>query len=129
MARILGLDLGERRTGVALTDPAGMIALPRAVLLGDPVPQVAELVRAEGVERVVVGDPLSLSGGETAQTRAARATVERLRAALSVPVEMIDERLTSVEASRARRDAGLRGGGSVDAEAAALLLAAYLARK
>lgn len=126
---MLALDYGSARCGCALSDPTGSLATPL-----DPVPRpgtraglraLRALVEDRGVERVVVGLPLALRGGDTAQTREARAFAERLRAALGpgVPVELYDERFTTVIAQRA--------GGAATSEhsrAAAVLLDDWLAR-
>ena len=127
--RVLALDYGSARCGCALSDPTGTLATPI-----DPIERPAtrrgfarliELVRDREVERVVVGLPLGLSGVDTAQTREARAFADRLAAAVSVPVEMYDERFTTAIASRF-------GGGdavaSEDSRAAAVLLEDWLAR-
>jgi putative holliday junction resolvase len=125
--RVLALDYGSARCGCALSDPTGTLATPI-----DPVERpatrkglarLAALVRERGAERVVVGLPIGLSGRDTAQTREARAFAERLSAALSVPVELFDERFTTAIAARAR-DART----SEDSRAAAVLLEDWLAR-
>lgn len=131
MPRTLALDLGDRKTGVAVTDPAGTMALPHSILRGDPVPQVLALVAELGVGTVVVGRPRALSGAETDQTATVDRTVVRLRAALgdAHPVVLVDERLSSrqVQSERAAIGASRRARRSDDdAEAATLLLADYL---
>ena len=128
--RVLALDFGSARCGCALSDPTGTLATPI-----DPIERPAtrrgfarltELVRDRGVERVVVGLPLGLSGADTAQTREARAFADRLAAAVPVPVEMYDERFTTAIAARA--GGGGRERTSEDSRAAAVLLADWLAR-
>ena len=125
--RVLALDYGSARCGCALSDPTGTLATPI-----DPIERpatrrgfarVTELVRDRGVERVVVGLPLGLSGADTAQTRETRAFADRLAAAVRVPVELFDERFTTAIAQRS-------GGGraSEDSRAAAVLLEDWLAR-
>jgi putative Holliday junction resolvase len=124
--RVLALDYGSARCGCALSDPTGTLATPI-----DPVERpgtrrglhrMTELVRERGVERVVVGLPLGLSGADTDQTREARAFAARLADAVAVPVEMYDERFTTAIAARA---AGERT--SEDSRAAAVLLEDWLA--
>ena len=124
--RVLALDYGSARCGCALSDPTGTLATPI-----DPIERpttrrgfarVTELVRDRGVERVVVGLPLGLSGADTDQTREARAWADRLAAAVSVPVELYDERFTTAIAARSP------GRTSEDSRAAAVLLEDWLVR-
>lgn len=124
--RVLALDYGSARCGVALSDPTGTIATPlepiERVATRAGLGRVAALVRERGVERIVVGLPLSLAGSETSQTAETRAFVERLRARLpDVPVELHDERLTT---RLAARDPSRRA--SEDSRAAAHLLQSWL---
>jgi putative Holliday junction resolvase len=124
--RTLALDHGSARCGAAVSDPTGTLATPlEPVLRPDTrkgLQRVRELVAETGAARVVVGLPLSLSGTDTDQTRAARAFAERLDALVDVPVELYDERFTTRIAAR--------GGGSAseDSRAAAVLLDDWLAR-
>ena len=125
--RVLALDYGSARCGCAVSDPTGTLATPI-----DPIERpatrrgfarVTDLVRDRGVERVVVGLPLGLSGADTDQTRETRAFADRLAGAVRVPVEMFDERFTTEIAARAA-DART----SEDSRAAAVLLEDWLAR-
>jgi putative Holliday junction resolvase len=125
--RVLALDYGSARCGCALSDPTGTLATPI-----DPIERpatrrgfarVTDLVRDRGVERVVVGLPLGLSGADTDQTRETRAFADRLAGAVRVPVEMLDERFTTAIAARSG-DART----SEDSRAAAVLLEDWLAR-
>jgi putative Holliday junction resolvase len=122
--RVLALDHGSARCGVAVSDPTGTLATPLdPVLRPDTrkgLQRIRALVEETGAGRVIVGLPVSLSGGDSAQTRAARAFAERLRAALPVPVELYDERFTTSLARQAGGDA------SVDSRAAAVLLDEWL---
>jgi putative holliday junction resolvase len=124
VTRVLALDHGRARCGVAVSDPTGTLATPlEPVLRPDTKKGLARLralVQETGAERVVVGLPVSLSGGDSDQTREARAFAERLRGVLSVPVELYDERFTTSLA----RQAG--GSGSLDSRAAAVLLDEWL---
>lgn len=132
--RVIGLDLGARRIGVAVSDPSGTIASPHSVLARGPDPEshrraVAALVEELGAERVVVGLPLSLDGTAGPAALAAKEEAEALAAALPVPVETWDERLTTVSAERALREGGVRGPARrrvVDKVAAAVLLQSWL---
>jgi putative Holliday junction resolvase len=123
--RVLALDYGSGRCGVALSDPTGLLATPL-----EPVQRpatrrglgrIATLVREQEVERVVVGLPVSLRGGDSAQTEEARAFAARLETVLDpIPVELYDERFTTTLAQRAG------GSASEDSRAAAVLLTEWL---
>jgi putative Holliday junction resolvase len=130
--RVLALDYGSARCGAALSDPSGTLATPLGAV---PRPRSAAgmealraLVGEHGAERVVVGLPLSLSGGETEQTRRTRAFAAALGRALGgrVPVELYDERLTTRMAQRVDRASGAQGRADEDSRAAALLLQDWL---
>jgi putative pre-16S rRNA nuclease len=122
--RVLALDHGTARIGCALSDPTGTLATPLPVIEPPEAKLVAELVAEHGVERVVVGLPLHLSGEEGSQAALARGFCAELEAMLSIPVETYDERLTTRMAEMSRR-----GGATAapDSLAAAHLLEAYLA--
>jgi len=131
--RVLGLDIGEKRIGVAVSDPSCTIASPLRVLdaapvLGDGAP-IVRLVDEYEVELVVIGLPCSLDGSEGPQAARVRAAGTRLASFLSVPVVYHDERLSSAEASRVMGAAGLSDRekrGSLDMVAAAVFLQSYL---
>jgi len=134
---VVGLDLGERRVGVAVSDRGGTVAVPHSTLArtGDPAADRAALVALVdelGAELVVVGLPLSMDGRRGPAARAAAAEADALAAALSprpVPVETFDERLTTVTAERHLAEAGRRGRARrrvVDQSAAAVMLQAWL---
>ncbi len=128
-ARLLALDPGERRVGVAVSDELGLYAHPRPALIGlgqGLVEAVARLVEDEGISEVVVGLPLRLSGGDSEQTASARALVASLRKRLRVPVTEWDERLSSVQAARAVKGSRRQRSGELDSAAAALVLQAAL---
>ena len=120
---MLALDHGTVRIGCALSDPSGTLATPLPVIEPPEARAVAELVDEHGVERVVVGLPLHLSGEEGSQAGLARSFCHELEAMLSVPVETYDERLTSRMADASRRSGSKA---SRDSLAAAHLLEAYL---
>lgn len=130
--RVLGLDLGDVRIGVAISDPDRRLALPLGTIhTGAPadVKAVASLVRDHDVTLVVVGHPLLLSGEAGERARHAEAFAEALRSFLDVPVVLHDERLSTVEAERALREAGARGRrrrAAVDRSAATVILQAHL---
>jgi len=122
--RVLALDYGSARCGVAVSDPSGTLATPLEPVLKPGtrrgLQRLAQLVAELGAERVVVGLPISLSGADSAQTRETRAFAERLRAVVDVPVELYDERFTSSLAQQAG------GTASLDSRAAAVLLDEWL---
>lgn len=134
--KVLALDVGERRIGVAVSDPTGTLARPlKALARGsreEDVTAIAALVAAEGAELVVVGRPLSLDGSEGPQARRVARYAEMLAARLPVPVVLWDERYTTAEAEeilrrrseKQRRHA--RAVGDLDAIAAAVILQSYL---
>ena len=130
--RVLGLDVGQARIGVAVSDDRRRLAVPiGTVRTGAPqdLKAVAALVREHGATDVVIGLPLSLSGREGEAADHARAFAEALRGFLQIPVHLQDERLTTVEAERALRRAGIGGRTRrevVDQTAATLILQAWL---
>jgi putative Holliday junction resolvase len=132
--RILALDLGTRRIGVAVSDATETLASPRPLIerSGDRPRdhrRIADVVAEEEAGLVLVGMPLSLDGGEGPAAAAARAEVDELRGVLAVPVEVHDERLTTVTAHRLLAEQGLDSRerrSRVDGAAAAVLLQAWL---
>lgn len=123
----LGVDVGRVRVGVARSDPHGMLATPVETLArrDDVVAGIRRLRDEHEAVEVIVGLPLSLSGGETASTDDSRAVAEALAAALPVPVRLVDERLTTVSAARGLRESGRTAKSSrsvVDQAAAVILL-------
>jgi putative Holliday junction resolvase len=119
--KVLALDYGSARTGVAVSDPTGTLARPLRVVeraaSEDGLKELAELVRTEDVNRVVVGLPLTLRGERGEQARETERFAEALEAILDVPVERFDERFTTTLAGP---------GTDEDARAAAHLLTSYL---
>ena len=130
--RVLGLDLGDARIGVAISDPDRRLAVPLGtVRTGAPadLKAIADLVREHDVALVVVGHPLLLSGEAGARARHAEAFAEALRSVLGVEVVLHDERLSTVEAERALREAGASGRRrreAVDRSAATVILQSFL---
>jgi putative Holliday junction resolvase len=116
--KVLALDYGSARTGVAVSDPTGTVARPLGVVeaVGGPAgfDRLLEVIELEGPEQIVVGLPLTLRGEHGAQARETEQFVQALREALDVPIERYDERFTSTLA------------GGDDARAAAHLLSSYL---
>lgn len=133
MRRILGIDYGERRMGLALSDPLGMLAssLETVTVNGDTdaARKVAEVCRARDVGRVIVGLPLNMDGTSGPMAQRVQAFVERLRTLLTLPVEACDERLTTRMAERVLLDADVsraRRKEVRDKMAAQLILQSYL---
>ena len=124
MSRVLALDHGEARCGVAVSDPTGELVTPLNVVERPDtrrgLSQIANLVREREAELVLVGLPLTMAGEEGAQAQAARSFAEKLAKAVDVPVELHDERLTTRMADRT---------GGNDSVAAAHLLESWLMKK
>jgi len=122
--KVLALDYGSARTGVAVSDPTGTLARPLGVVeqVGTEagMAQLLELIRAENPERIVVGLPLTMRGERGEQARETEQFVETLRGATAVPVESFDERFTTDLAEQTPSAA------PEDARAAAHLLSGYL---
>jgi putative holliday junction resolvase len=135
--RVLGVDLGERRIGVAVSDSGGLLASPRCTIMRSADPgadraRVAALVAETGAKKVVVGLPVGLDGSSGRAARAAEEEARALAGLLSaegVGVETFDERFTTVSAERQLAEAGHRGQARrrvVDQAAAAVMLQAWL---
>jgi putative pre-16S rRNA nuclease len=122
--RALALDYGAARCGVAVSDPSGTLATPLEPVVrpGTKIGlrQIAALAHELGAERIVVGLPVSLSGGDSAQTRETRQFADRLAAVTKIPIELYDERFTTSLAQQAGGEA------SLDSRAAAVLLDEWL---
>lgn len=133
--RVMALDVGSKWIGVAVTDETGSIAMPHSVLTRQreghriDVARLRGVVRELGVGRVVVGLPLNMDGSEGPSARMARAFADSLGRALSVPVDLHDERLSTFAAREAALEAGTGGPAlrrRVDDVAAVFLLRDYL---
>jgi putative holliday junction resolvase len=137
--RILGIDYGTRRIGLALSDPTGTVAQPFPTLLRrpgkrPPVQALLELVQQQKIAEIVIGLPLDLSGEETEWTAEVRDFGAKLAQRCGVSVSYLDERMTSVQAEKAVRSLGLKRSereqkSRVDAAAAILILQTYLDRR
>ncbi|MBI4180726.1 MAG: Holliday junction resolvase RuvX [Chloroflexi bacterium] len=133
ITRRLGLDIGDKRIGVALSDTMGILASPLTIIDNDDEQQALEaiiaIINQNQVGQIVVGLPRLMSGSLGEQAEKVRAFVQRLSSLTEVPVEFRDERLTTVSAKRLMRAAGTkksRGKTRDDAIAAALILQSYL---
>ena len=123
--KVLALDYGSARTGVAVSDPTGTVARPLGVVekagAETGLAELARIARDEAVERVVVGLPLTMRGNRGEQAAETEQFVEALRGVIAVPIELFDERFTTVLAERTPSAVA-----AVDALAAAHLLSDYL---
>ena len=131
--RVLGVDFGRARIGVAVSDELGMLAHPLETIPGarleTAAKRIAQLAREKDVEQVVLGMPRHMNGEMGAAAAEVNAFAERLRAVLPCPVTMWDERLTTTAAHRALRDSGRKTRqtrGVVDQVAAQMILQGYL---
>ena len=131
--RVLALDIGEKRVGVAVSDPAGAVASPVAVLPAAEVEGMAapfrRVIEDWEPELLVCGLPRTLAGEDGPQAERVRAIAEKIAASCALPLEFADERLSSAEAKRILREQGLSEKemrGKVDAIAASLFLQSWL---
>jgi len=133
LSRILGVDYGGRRIGLALSDPLWIIAKPFKVIdrkkTEDYLSAILEIAKENDVERIVVGVPLTLRGEHSQQTEIVNKFIEELFSVGKIRVIPIDERLSSVAAKLSLREQGVKTGhekGRVDETAAAIILQEYL---
>ncbi len=139
MSRILGIDFGERRIGLALSDPTGTIASPFGTLTRRPGKRppwvdLDRVVRENEVVGAVIGLPLALSGEDTDWTRTVREFAAEFERRSGLPTHLLDERMTSVLAEREVRSSGLRRTqrerkDRIDETAAAIILRMFLAKE
>ncbi|MCH7851761.1 MAG: Holliday junction resolvase RuvX [Candidatus Marinimicrobia bacterium] len=133
MTRILGIDFGERRVGLAVSDPLKIIAQPFITLIRDAGDgwwnQLEAVISEQEIELAVVGYPLTMSGEQGRQTKVVDKFIADLEQNLALPVERYDERLTTVAARKALQQQGIKTGHNkemVDRTAAAMFLQNYL---
>ena len=131
--RILALDVGDKRIGVAVSDPLGVLATPLTAIErrsdADSIEAILEVLIREEAGQIVVGLPITLRGGHSAQTNAVAAFVRKLKESSPVPVTTADERYSTVEAERLlsqSKPMRSRSRGEIDAAAAAVILQTYL---
>ena len=134
--RVMGLDVGDRRVGVAVSDELGMTAQPVLTLVRknrkQDMKSLGRLLRRYGCGEIVVGNPLYMSGDVSPQALKAQAFAEWLREEFGLPVHLWDERLTTTEAHRHLHASGRPGtehNGVVDQVAAVLILESFLAAR
>ncbi|HEY2074070.1 MAG TPA: Holliday junction resolvase RuvX [Gaiellaceae bacterium] len=118
--KVLALDFGSARTGVAVSDPTGVVARPLGVVKRADIDEIAAIAKDQAVDEIVVGHPLTLRGERGEQAKATERFAKALRTAVDVPVVLFDERFTT--------DLAEQNGSSTpeDARAAAHLLSSYL---
>lgn len=136
MGRLLALDVGERRIGVALSDPMHVIASPYSVIDRKVTPdyktEIQKLISEKDVEALVIGLPLTLKNRISKQTKKVQVIIEELTSELTVPIHTIDERLSSISAQNALKLQGVKTGhnkGEIDKAAAAIFLQEFLDSK
>lgn len=131
--RILAIDYGQKRIGLAISDEMGLTAQPLQTLertnRRNDIRRLREIARRNGVRRIVVGHPVHLDGTQSEMAREAARFATRLGKELGLPVELADERLSSWEAGQVLAEAGKKknAGDTVDHVAAAVILRDYLA--
>lgn len=132
-SRVLALDLGKRRIGLALSDELGITAQGLETLertnIREDLARLAALAAEKNVALILMGNPLHMSGREGRQVQYTREFADRLHAATGIPIEFWDERLTTVEAQRVLRESGIsiqKRAKAVDRLAAVILLESYL---
>ena len=133
MGRFLGIDHGNKRVGLALSDPMKIIAKPFKTLTysnsADLMNALKDIIESESVERIVLGLPKGMKGKDTAQTEVVMNFADQLKAQLDIPIQLIDERLSSVSAEKALIQQEVKTGynkGRIDETAAAIFLQQYL---
>jgi len=133
LSRVLGLDYGDRRIGLALSDPMGIIAKPLTIIdrqkTNDLISRISEIISEKKITSIVVGLPLTLKGNYSKQTEIVLGFIDQLRSDLQIPILTIDERLSSVAAKKSLHDQAVKTGhakGRVDETAAAIFLQEYL---
>ncbi len=136
MNRVLGIDFGERRIGLALSDPMGIIAKPLRIIdrkkTTDYISEILKTSKENNANIIVVGLPLTLRGGESKQTQVVKKFIEELTQLEKFPVVPVDERQSSIAAKRSLQEQGVKTGhekGRVDETAAAIILQEYLDSK
>ena len=131
--RVLALDVGEKRIGVALSDPTGLLATPLTTIerkgQDSDIDEALRLATEHEVSEIVVGLPLSMSGRRGPQAGRVDAFVRALAGRTDIPLKSVDERLSSVQAERMLRESGVepsKNKARIDSAAAAIILQSYL---
>jgi putative holliday junction resolvase len=133
MSRILALDYGTKRVGMALSDPTGFLATPLPFAAATPVAKlfgiIKALIREKEVDQILVGLPRNMDGTYGPSARAAEEFARRLKEVVPIPIKMVDERLSTVEAGRRLREGGKKAAeqkGKIDSASAQIILQSFL---
>ena len=133
LRRVLGIDYGERRMGLAVSDPLGIIAKPFKTLdrqiISDYFSEILNIISQQDINLIIVGLPLTLKGKHSKQTIIVQNFIDKLKQKVIIPVLHIDERLSSVAAERSLKEQNVKTGyekGRIDETAAAIILQEYL---
>lgn len=136
LSRILGIDYGERRIGIALSDPLGIIAKPLTVIdrniSTDYISQLLDIVSSKQITNIVVGLPLTMMGGKSKQTEIVLSFIDQLKEVLSIPIITVDERLSSIAAKKSLQEQAIKTGHNksrIDETSAAIFLQEHLDSK
>jgi putative holliday junction resolvase len=135
MGRILGLDYGEVRIGVAISDTTKTIANAKGYIdqrKADCIEEIISILKDNDIERIVIGLPLNLKGKYTQKTREVKDFSKKLKKSISIPVDMWDERLSTVSAERTLRESNIKAKkqrNKIDSVAAQIILQNYLDSK
>ena len=130
-SRLLALDYGQKRIGVAISDALGMTAQPKPFIenTSDVINKISELIKDNEISKLYLGLPQHTKGGETKKSEEVRAFADKLRLVISIDIEFIDERFSTVAATRQLDAAGLnrkKQRSLIDSQAAAFLLQGIL---
>ena len=134
MRRVLGIDYGDKRIGIALSDPMQIITKPFVTLKNNEefLDELKKIINEKEVEEVVVGYPVGMKGQVTKQTEKVEVFIEKLKSTLEIEIVKIDERLSSVSAENILRQQGVKTGHNksmIDDTSAAIILQEYLDSK
>ena len=136
MSKILGIDYGDRRLGLAISDVLGIIARPLGVIDKNKTPdfisEIINISKSNKVELILVGLPITLKGTQSKQTIVVSEFIDKLKIQSGLPVSSIDERLSSIAAERSLQEQGIKTGYNkemIDQTAAAIILQEYLDSK
>lgn len=129
--RIMGIDHGAVRVGIAISDPMQIIARPYKVIINNDglLDEITSIIKKENIGKIIIGLPLNLAGKDTQKTKEVRDFAEKLKKDISIPVILWDERYTTVEANEALQEMGYNIHESkdvIDKVAASLILRNYL---
>lgn len=131
--RVLGIDLGQVRVGVAVSDELGLLAHPvETIARGEAAARIAQIAKEKNVSAIVIGVPRHMSGGTGESAQDALAFIEEIRPLVGCEIVTVDERLSTVAAHRALRDVGRKTRqtrGYLDQIAAQMILQTYLDRQ